>query len=151
MHSDLGPTENTKLLCAGLYSIFHSKEPMNRRTSILLLIPHLGGGGAEKVFALLARELSREKYELHLGIVTSSSAPANAPRQDVIIHTLGAARVRYAALPLLGLVRSLKPDVIVSGMFHLNFLVLLLRPLFPRATRILVRQNGTVSASLAQD
>jgi glycosyltransferase involved in cell wall biosynthesis len=36
-------------------------------------------------------------------------------------------------------------------MFHLNFLVLLLRPLFPRATRILVRQNGTVSASLAQD
>jgi glycosyltransferase involved in cell wall biosynthesis len=30
-------------------------------------------------------------------------------------------------------------------MFHLNFLVLLLRPLFPRATRILVRQNGMLS------
>jgi len=37
-------------------------------------------------------------------------------------------------------------------MFHLfNFWVLLAAPVFPRATRILVRQNGTVSASLAQD
>jgi glycosyltransferase involved in cell wall biosynthesis len=34
-------------------------------------------------------------------------------------------------------------------MFHLNFLVLLLRPLFPSGTRVLVRQNGTVSAALA--
>jgi glycosyltransferase involved in cell wall biosynthesis len=124
---------------------------MKQRTSVLLLIPHLGGGGAEKVFALLARELSRQAYELHLGIVTSSGALWDAHGPDVTIHTLGAARVRYAALPLLALVRRLKPDAIVSGMFHLNFLVLLLRPLFPRATRILVRQNGTVSASLAQD
>jgi glycosyltransferase involved in cell wall biosynthesis len=34
-------------------------------------------------------------------------------------------------------------------MFHLNFLVLLLRPFFPQPTRVLVRQNGTVSAALA--
>jgi len=34
-------------------------------------------------------------------------------------------------------------------MFHLNFLVLLLRPFFPRETSVLVRQNGTVSAALA--
>jgi glycosyltransferase involved in cell wall biosynthesis len=33
-------------------------------------------------------------------------------------------------------------------MAHLNFLVLLLRPLFPRATRIVVRQNSTASAAL---
>jgi glycosyltransferase involved in cell wall biosynthesis len=33
-------------------------------------------------------------------------------------------------------------------MFHLNFLVLLLRPLFHRGTRVIVRQNGTVSSAL---
>jgi glycosyltransferase involved in cell wall biosynthesis len=33
-------------------------------------------------------------------------------------------------------------------MAHLNFLVLLLRPFFPRGTRVLVRQNGTISATL---
>jgi glycosyltransferase involved in cell wall biosynthesis len=64
------------------------------------------------------------------------------------MHPLGARRVRLAILPLLRLVRRLQPDVILSGMAHLNFLVLLLRPLFPSRTRVLVRQNATVSADL---
>jgi glycosyltransferase involved in cell wall biosynthesis len=34
-------------------------------------------------------------------------------------------------------------------MYHLNFLVLFLRPFFPRTAQILVRQNGTVSSALA--
>jgi glycosyltransferase involved in cell wall biosynthesis len=34
-------------------------------------------------------------------------------------------------------------------MAHLNFLVLMLRPFFPSSTRVLVRQNATVSAALA--
>jgi glycosyltransferase involved in cell wall biosynthesis len=69
----------------------------------------------------------------------------------VTIHPLRASRVRRAAIPLLVLVRRIRPQVVISGKFHLNFLVLLLRPFFPRSTRVLVRQNGTVSASLAQD
>jgi glycosyltransferase involved in cell wall biosynthesis len=35
-------------------------------------------------------------------------------------------------------------------MVHLNFLVLLLRPLFPPRTRVVIRQNSTVSSSLAR-
>lgn len=118
---------------------------------ILLLIPHLGGGGAEKVFALLAQGLSREMYDLHLGIVTSAGPCPDELSPGVTIHALGATRVCSAAFRLLALVRRLKPQVILSGMFHLNFLVLLLRPLFPRSTCILVRQNGTLTASLSQD
>ena len=43
---------------------------MAQRTKVLLLIPHLGGGGAEQVTSLLARGLARERYEVHLGVVT---------------------------------------------------------------------------------
>jgi glycosyltransferase involved in cell wall biosynthesis len=117
------------------------------RHRILLLIPHLGGGGAERVTALLARGLSAEKYELHLGVITRAGGgevPSWVP-----LHALGAPRVRAGAFRLLQLVRQLKPDLILSGMFHLNFLVLLLRPFFPSGTCVLVRQNGTVSSSLA--
>jgi glycosyltransferase involved in cell wall biosynthesis len=122
---------------------------MIQRPRILLLIPHLGGGGAEKVFALLAQGLSRDKYELHLGLVTQASAPANSSPPGVTVHALGAARVRSSAIRLNALVRRLRPRVILSGMFHLNLLVLLLRPFFPRPVKILVRQNGTVSSALA--
>lgn len=119
------------------------------RPRVLLLIPHLGGGGAEKVFALLAQNLSRDKYELHLGLVTQSTVPANLFPTGITIHALGASRIRSAAFRLAGLVRRLRPRVILSGMYHLNFLALLLRPFIPRPVQILIRQNGTVSSALA--
>jgi len=121
--------------------------PANPRPKILLLIPHLGGGGAERVTALLARGLSPEKYDLHLGLITQAQSGETLPA-SVHVHALGAPRVRAVAYRLLRLVRRLKPNLILSGMAHLNFLVLLLRPFYPRGTRVLVRQNGTISATL---
>ena len=121
---------------------------MERRFRVLLLIPHLGGGGAERVIAQLARRLSREKYDLHLGLITQAEPSPGAVPDWVMVHALSARRVRSSALPLLRLVRTLAPDLILSGIAHLNFLVLLLKPFFPAGTRILVRQNSTVSAAL---
>ncbi len=124
---------------------------MADRLRVLLLIPHLGGGGAEQVTALLARGLSDRKYEIHLGLITQESAPVGAVPETVIVHALGASRVRRGATQILKLVRRVKPNVILSGMFHLNFVVLMLHPLFPARTSVIVRQNTTVSASLEAD
>jgi glycosyltransferase involved in cell wall biosynthesis len=98
---------------------------------------------------LLARGLSAEKYEVHLGVVAEQATGREGLPFWVQIHALGAGRVRWGAFRLLRLVRRLKPDLILSGIFHLNFLVLLLRPFFLAGTRVLVRQNGTVSMALA--
>ena len=122
---------------------------MTERIRILLLIPRLGGGGAQQVMALLARGLSREKYEVHLGLVTQAEAAAISQPSQVTIHALGARRVRAGAFTLLRLVWRLRPSVILSGAPEVSFLVILLRPLFPLKTRVLLRQNGTVSAALA--
>ena len=113
-----------------------------------MLIPHLGGGGAEQVMALLARGLSCEKYELHLGLLTQADAGAGQFPPWVTVHPLAAARVRTGAFRLLRLVYQVKPKLILSGMWHQNFLALLLRPFFPYGTRVVVRQNATVSSAL---
>lgn len=118
---------------------------MPSRRTVLLLIPHLGGGGAERVTELLTHYLSPEKYRIHLGLVTNSHAGSTELPISVTVHALGAKRVRFAALRVLRLIWRLRPEVILSGMAHLNLLVLLLRPLLPSGTRILVRQNGTLS------
>ena len=123
----------------------------NQRPRVLLLIPHLDGGGAEKVFAAVAAGLSAEKFDLHLVLVTQSAPPAAVFPPGLTLHPLGARRVRFAGPRLLRLIRAQRPQLIVSGMFHLNFLVLILQPLFPASARVLIRQNGTVSASLAVD
>jgi len=122
---------------------------MEQRTRILLLTPSLGGGGAQHVMLLVARGLSREKFEVHLGLVRSGDASAGAVPPGVAVHALGAGRARAATLRLLLLVWRLRPDVILSGAPEISFLALLLRPFFPARTRVLVRQNGTVSAALA--
>jgi len=122
---------------------------MAQRTRVLLLIPHLGGGGAERVTESLARNLSQERFEIHLGLVTQETSDEGSLPSWVTVHALGERRVRNAAVSLLRLVRTIKPDVILSSMAHLNFLVLLLRPFVGGRTAVLVRQNGTVSAALA--
>lgn len=122
---------------------------MAQRLKVLLLIPHLGGGGAEQVTALLARNLSPERYEVHLGVMTQTEAQAGGAPPWVTVHAMGAKRVRAGWIRLLRLVWRLRPAVILSGMAHLNFLVLLLRPSFPPGTRVAIRQNATVSAALA--
>jgi glycosyltransferase involved in cell wall biosynthesis len=107
--------------------------------------------------ALLTRGLSPQKYELHLGLITEIAAASNQVPELALkivpswvsIHRLRARRVRSAAVPLVRLVRRLQPDLILSGIAHLNFLVLLLRPLFPGKTRVVVRQNATLSGELA--
>jgi glycosyltransferase involved in cell wall biosynthesis len=119
---------------------------MLRRSTILLLMPHLGGGGAERVMSLLARSLPCDSFDVHVGLMTEKSCPEENLPPRVHVHGLGARRVLFGAIGLLRLVWQLHPDLIISGMFHLNFLVLLLRPLFPRATRVLVRQNGMLPA-----
>jgi len=118
---------------------------MTHRHKVLLLIPHLGGGGAEKVAENLARNLSQKKYELHLCLVADSNTGDKTLPDDVTVHRIGARRVRFGAYRILRLILSLKPAVILSGMTHLNLLVLLLRPFLPRRTRILVRQDSNVT------
>jgi glycosyltransferase involved in cell wall biosynthesis len=118
------------------------------RTRILLLIPRLNAGGAEQVMALVARGLSQQKYEVHLGLVTAVPANGSDMPDWVTVHALGAKRARWAGIKLLRLVWRLKPAVIVSGAAEISFLALLARRFFPPQTKILVRQNGTVSAAL---
>lgn len=124
---------------------------MPQRPRILLLIPHLGGGGAEKVVALLAQGLPAEKYQIHLGLVTQSHIESADMPPCVTVYPLGASRVRFATARLIKLIWRIRPDVVLSGIAHLNFLVLLLKPLLPRGTRLVIRQSGTASRSLSYD
>lgn len=122
---------------------------MTIQRTVLFLIPHLGGGGAERVTANLACGLPEGCFLVHLGLVTGLTVQATAGTAElpahVAVHALGATRVRSAFWPLLRLVWRLKPDLIFSNMFHVNFLVLLLRPFFPRRTRCIIRQNQMTS------
>ena len=114
---------------------------------VLFVLTDLHGGGAQRVMLSLLRHLPRERFELHLALVRREGRFANDVPAHVKVHDLAAERVRSAALPLVRLVRELRPATVMSTLFHMNQLLLLLRPLLPRGTRLIVREGITVSQS----
>src|SRR5579859_875556 len=120
---------------------------MKQRIRLLLLIPHLGGGGAERVAAILSQRLNPQQFDIHLALISKDGPGAEALPPWVTVHRFGLHRVRQSWLRLIRLIRTERPDVILSSMAHLNFLLLLLKPLLPRQTPIIVRQNSTASTA----
>ena len=120
---------------------------MTQPIKLLLLIPHLGGGGAEQVTAMLAHRLDPFRFHINLALIAADGPGAKQPPPWVTVHRLGAKRVRRAWLGLIRLIWKLRPDAILSNMTHLNFLLLSLKPFLPTNTRILARQNTTASAA----
>ncbi len=124
-----------------------------RRKRILLLIPHLGGGGAEHVMAAVAAglatgldsRLDAARFEVHLAVLADDGDGAPQLPEQVQVHRLEAGRVRRAGPKLVRLVRAVQPELVVSGMMHLSLLVLALRPWFPAGTAVGIRVNTTLS------
>ena len=123
-------------------------ERAEERRRILLMVPHLGGGGAERVMARVAAGVDAARFEVHLAVVTDDEPGATQLPEWVEVHRLEAQRVRRAAPGLVRLIGRIRPEVVVPGMMHLSALVLALRPLLPRGTRIAPRVNTSVSGAL---
>lgn len=116
---------------------------------VLLAIPSYRGGGAERVVTTLARRLSPERFDVHVVVVQDDGPLGQTLPDHVTRHSLSSARVSQAALPLLRLVRQLRPDVVLTAASHLNALAGMLRPAFPRGTHLIVRETGVLETSLA--
>lgn len=115
---------------------------------LLITLADLNAGGAERVALTLLRHLSRDRFEIDLALVHREGRLLADVPPDVPIHDLGARRVLTAAPPLIRLVRRLRPDVVFSTLFYLNHYLLLLRPMFPRGTKLVVREGITVSSAI---
>lgn len=71
--------------------------------------------------------------------------------ESVSVRALGCRRARWAMLPLLRYIRSEKPDVVVSTITHMNFLMLLIKPFLPKGTRLIVREATLPSYFLSKN
>lgn len=119
------------------------------RLHIILLIPSLKGGGAERVMVTLLNHLDRSRFRLTLAVVDMREAVYRyeIPSDIEVIH-LGARRVRYALLNIFYLIWKRRPNVVFSTLGHLNLALALIRPLLPRAVRYIARETTLVSQNL---
>lgn len=113
--------------------------------TVLLAAPHLDFGGSAQVLRLLARGLSRQRFDLHLVLTSPTNADRAITIEGLQIHSLQAGRVRRSLPKLAALTRRIQPDVLFSTMAHLNLAILFMRQLIPAKTAIVVRQNSMLA------
>jgi glycosyltransferase involved in cell wall biosynthesis len=122
---------------------------MTRRTSVVLLLPSLHGGGAERVMVHIANHLDRGRYEPSVVLGAVEGPYLRDVRPDVPIHGLGGAtRARTAVPSVVRALRRLRPDVVLSTVGS-NFAVALARPFLPRRLGVIFREGNSTSAFLA--
>jgi glycosyltransferase involved in cell wall biosynthesis len=115
---------------------------------VLFILADLGPGGAQRVILRLLHRLRGEDIEYHLGVIRGQGPLRKEIPGHLLVHDLKARRVRYAPASVLRLCWSLKPDVVVSTLGHLNIALLTLKPFLPRGTRVVVREANTPSVRL---
>jgi glycosyltransferase involved in cell wall biosynthesis len=120
------------------------RDALSNTRRALFAIPSFRGGGAEHVFLLLLNGLAARGYEMHVAVCQREGVWLKDLSPLVRVHDLKAPRVRQAAWGLTRLVQSLKPQSLLTTSTHLNTLAGLCRPLFPRGTRLLLREVTVV-------
>lgn len=127
---------------------------MKRR--VLIVIPNLGKGGAERVASYILRDLPREEFEL--GVVFFDNRHVHAIPSDVRVHCLdipGASgiagkvsRTIRRIFRMRAIVAAEKPDVVFSFMNTVNLAVILATRLLRHRPRVIVSERNTPSLQL---
>lgn len=125
-----------------------------RAKRILIVTPDLDIGGAELVLLRLAEEFVASGREVHLASLTSRGVLASALPAGVVFHDLAGRRKRnpsgvalaFAMLPkLVGLLRSTKPNAILSSMTGTNFLAVVARRCAHCGSRLVLREESSTA------
>jgi len=121
--------------------------PDRAERPILLFLPSLAGGGAERVMVTLANGFAHRGHAVDLVLARAEGPYLAEVGKAVRVVDLGAARV-LAALP--GLVRHLKttrPRVLFATQSHANLVAIWARRLAAVHARLIVREANTASQS----
>lgn len=106
-----------------------------KKIKILLVIPNLSAGGAEKVMSYIAQNLNEKKFESIL-LVIGFKKDNVYDTQNVKTVYLNKNQVRNALFSLIVTLKKEKPEIVFSSLSHLNTLLGLLSYLFPRISFI---------------
>lgn len=120
-----------------------------RKLKVIFLLPALTSGGAERVLITLMNNIDRTRFEPHLLCISDHGDIGGLIDPDLPFHSLKTRSVLRSLPKLYTKLSTLEPDIIVSTMVHVNFVLLILKPFFP-CTKFIVREAITPSFVFTQ-
>ncbi|MBD81634.1 MAG: hypothetical protein CL840_22130 [Crocinitomicaceae bacterium] len=115
--------------------------------NIMFLMPSLASGGAERVIVTLIKYLDRTKYTPVLVILNQGKNPLDLKEMgcEAELINLNVSKARYAWAPLYKLIKSRKPDTVVSTLGYVNEILSLMIPFLPKTIRYIARESSIPS------
>lgn len=111
-----------------------------------LFIPSLGGGGAEKVVAILASYLANKKnVEVFLVVQNLDGVYWELINENVKIVNLNQTRALKSIIPLAKWIKNNKPDVVFSALSHVNVVASIAQKISGHKCKLILSEHSTVS------
>ncbi len=98
---------------------------MKTEKSIYVILPHLGGGGAERLHMNLANDWSERGFNVHLILLKKTGKLLNLVAPDVKLIDLNVERIYQMIIPLIKIFYSKRPDVVLSAMWPITSVTVL--------------------------
>lgn len=117
--------------------------------TIALFLPSLAGGGAERVFAVLAQGLAERGIATEVVLARAEGPHLAAVRAAVPVVDLRAASTRHALLPLARYLRRRRTDVLVAALGHANIVAVWARWLARVDTAVVITHHLSVQPATA--
>lgn len=117
---------------------------MQKKISIIFILPDLETGGAERIVTTIANHLPREKFEPKIMLLRKEGGYLQFLKDDVEIIDLKIERIRNSLFPILKEIKKQKPDIVFSGFGEVNAYLSMFIKLFPK-TKFIARETNVVS------
>ena len=115
---------------------------------ILIVLPSLAGGGAEKVILSLIENLDTAQCKPIL-VIQNKIGPLKTKLNKNNIIDLKCKNFRYAIPRLITTIMKIKPDIIISTFPHITLPLVILKKYFYRDAKIIAREPNMIDASLS--
>lgn len=117
---------------------------MNKKISVIFILPDLETGGAERIVTTIANHLSRDRFEPKILLLRKQGGYLDFLKKDVEIIDINTERIRHSLKPILTEIYKRKPDIVFSGFGEVNAYLSLFIRLFPK-TKFIARETNVVS------
>lgn len=129
-----------------LYSI-EVVSILKRLERISIFLPHLHGGGAERVAVNLANSFVERGYAVDMVLLSASGQLVDDLRPEVRVVDLQVQRMRGALPPLVRYLRRVRPKAVLANMWPLTIVAILAKLLAQVESVLVVVEHATWSTS----
>ena len=117
------------------------------RTKIIIILPSLAAGGAEKVILNFFNNVDNKYFEPIL-IIQDKIGPLNIDNNKEKVIYLNSKKFRYAFLKLIFILIKLKPKVVLSTFPHITLPLLFFKKIFFRKILFISRVPNMIKPSI---